>query len=222
VIGFGILIGLGTWQLQRLDWKRELIARAQSQLSAPTAPLPAGDLAGLDFRRVSATGSYVHDAAFAFGFLAEGGRPGARLVTPFQLDDGRVLLVDRGWLPEDLLPPNLPPDLQPSGRRTVEGVARWRGEARRGWMTPADAPEHGRWYGWDVSAMAAALGLPLEPLVLVVERPEGPAGLLKAEPVTIDLPNDHLGYAITWYALALVLLAVYVGFSMSNPRLGRP
>ena len=222
LLGLVVLVGLGTWQLQRLSWKQEVIGHAEAQLAAPAAALPVGDLAGMDFRRVAAAGTYLHEAAFAFGFLAEGGRPGARLVTPFRLEDGRVILVDRGWLPEELLPPALPPVLQPAGTRTLEGVARWRGDFRRGWLTPADAPGQRRWYGWDVPAMAAAMDLPLEPLVLMLERPDGPEGWPKAVPVTIDLPNDHLSYAMTWYGLAVVLLAVYIVFSLTNPRPVRP
>ena len=159
----------------------------------------------LDFRRVTVTGHYLHDDAFAFGFSADDGRSGSQLVTPFQLDDGRVVLVDRGWMPSDLLPPHVPGGLQPRGTITLEGVARWRGSWRRIWLTPANAPELRRWYGWDFDEMAAATGLTLEPLVIVLERSEGDAGLPHARPVEVDFPNDHLSYAITWYSLAGIL-----------------
>ena len=121
-------------------------------------------------------GTYLHDLAFAFGFSAEGGRPGGRLITPFRLTDGRTILVDRGWIPEDLLPPNLPAGLQPAGTVGLEGIARWRGDAKRAWMAPDDTPASRRWYNWDIPAMAAALGLTIEPLEIVLERSEGSAG----------------------------------------------
>ena len=66
------------------------------------------------------------------------------------------------------------------------------------------------------------LGRKRYPLVLMLERPDGPEGWPKAVPVTIDLPNDHLSYAMTWYGLAVVLLAVYIVFSLTNPRPVRP
>lgn len=220
--GLIVLLALGTWQLQRLSWKRGLIAHAQEQLAAPALPLAGADPIALDYRRVSATGTYLHDRAFAFGFTAEGGRPGARLVTPFRLTDGRVFLVDRGWMPEDLLPPLVPDGLQPTGEIAIEGIGRWRGDWRRSWLSPADSPTSWRWYGWDLPAMSAALDLPLEPLELVLERSEGPAGLPRAEPVSVSLPNDHLGYALTWYGLAAVLLAVYILFSSSKPGARQP
>src|SRR5262245_52286513 len=77
--GLAVLLALGTWQLQRLGWKRDLIAHATAQLAAPATPLAAADPAALDYRRVSATGRYLYDAAFGFGFSAEDGRPGSRL-----------------------------------------------------------------------------------------------------------------------------------------------
>ena len=220
--GLIVLLALGTWQLQRLSWKRDLIAHAQEQLAAPAQPLAGSDPATLDYRRVSATGAYLHDRAFAFGFSTEGGRPGSRLVTPFRLTDGRVFLVDRGWMPEELLPPQVPDGLQPMGEIAIEGIGRWRGDWERSWLSPEDSPATRRWYGWDLPAMSAALDLPLEPLELVLERSEGPAGLPRAEPVSVSLPNDHLGYALTWYGLAVVLLAVYILFSSSKPGARQP
>ncbi|MDP9145777.1 MAG: SURF1 family protein [Actinomycetota bacterium] len=217
-----MLVGLGTWQLKRLGWKQELIGHAQAQLAEAALPLPADGLAALDYRRVSASGSYLHNLAFAYGFFAEHGRPGGRLVTPFQSTEGRVILVDRGWLPEELLPPNLPAGLEPGGTVTVEGVARWRGATERPWMAPANTPQERRWFTWDVPAMGQALGRPIEPLELILERSQGPAGLPRAEPVTVDFPNDHLSYALTWYGLAVVLVVVYIMFSLTKPRAAQP
>ena len=70
--------------------------------------------------------------------------------------------------------------------------------------------------------MAAALGLTIEPLEIVLERSEGSAGLPKAETVSIDFPNDHLSYATTWYGLALVLLVIYILFSSTKPGIRQP
>ena len=125
-------------------------------------------------------------------------------------------------MPEDLLPPNVPAGLQPAGTVGLEGIARWRGDAKRAWMAPDDTPALRRWYNWDIPAMAAALGLTIEPLEIVLERSEGSAGLPKAETVSIDFPNDHLSYAITWYGLALVLLVIYILFSSTKPGIRQP
>lgn len=217
LLGLAVLLGLGTWQLHRLAWKRDLIAVAEAGLAAPPVELPPGeDLAAVDFRRVAVLGTYLHGAAFAFGLEASGGEPGARLVTPFRLADGRVILVDRGWLPEDLLPPNVPGGLEPEGPQPLVGVARWRAEPGRNWLTPADQAAGRRWFAWDVPAIAAATGLPVLPLVVTLERSEGPAGLPRATPVRAEFRNDHLGYAVTWYGLAAGLVGVYLLFSFTR------
>lgn len=219
---FVLLASLGTWQAQRLAWKQDLIARAEAGLAAPPAPVPsdpASDLAALDYRRVLTRGRYLHDQAFGFGFSARGGEPGGRLVTPLLLEDGRALLVDRGWLPRALLPPNLPAGLAPEGEVEVAGVARHRAGETRPMFRPDDDPAARRWYGWDFPALAEAVGRPLLPLVLVAQ-PEGvaePGALPLVEPVAVDFPNNHLGYAITWYGLAAALVAVYVAFSLRKP-----
>ena len=218
-LGVALMIGLGTWQLERLAWKTELIRTAEAGLAAPPIDLPPGaDLAALEFRHVAARGTYLHDAAIGLGLTAVGGEPGGRLVTPLRLDDGRVVLVDRGWLPEPLLPPRTPAALQPAGTVSIDGIARWRGNQTAGWMAPANEPEKRRWFSWDYPALRQALGLDLVPVELVLEHGDGTADLPKAQPVTIDLPNDHLGYAITWYGLAVVLLVIYIMSSLSKPE----
>ncbi len=177
VAGLAVLLALGTWQLQRMAWKRDLIAHAEAQLAAPAHPLPAGDLSALDYRRVSASGTYLHDLAFAFGFSAEGGRPGGRLITPFRLDGrpdhpGRSRLDARGPAAAQRA------SRSPAGRHRGRSKASPAGVETRsapGWPPTTRRPQR-RWYNWDIPAMAAALGLTIEPLELVLERSEGSAG----------------------------------------------
>jgi surfeit locus 1 family protein len=217
IVGLMVLASLGTWQMRRLAWKEDLIAQIETRITAPPVELAQGaDLAALNYRHVTARGTYLHDAAFAFGVEASGNEPGARLATPFRLEDGRVILVGRGWLPESLLPPNVPNGLEPEGIITVTGIGRSRVDAQSNAMTPANQPERRRWFSWDVPAMARATGLPLEPFEIVLERSEGPAGLPKANAFRPGIANNHLGYAITWYGLAAGLLAVYLVFSFQR------
>lgn len=217
IVGLAVLLSLGTWQVRRLAWKEGLIARIDRQIAAPAVEIgPGADLAALDFRHVTARGAYLHDAAFAFGVEASGNEPGARLATPFRLEDGRVVLVGRGWLPESLLPPHVPAGLEPQGPVTVTGLGRSRTDPQANWLTPANQPEKRRWFSWDIPAMAEATGLPLQPFEIVLEASEGPAGLPKAGPYRPEIPNNHLSYAITWYGLAAGLLAVYLVFSFGT------
>lgn len=205
-----VLLGLGVWQVQRLAWKNELIARAEAAVRQPASDLPAelGDPAGLAFRRVRVAGSYVAGRAVALGLEKRDGRVGARLLVPFRLEDGRTVLVDRGFVREERLREVLaaPP---PAGRRVLEGVLRPAGGGS--WATPGPDLSVPRWYTADTEAIGRHSGLALEPLVLVLERPEDD-GQSPAEPgpVAIELPNPHLGYAVTWFGLAAALLVFYI------------
>jgi surfeit locus 1 family protein len=220
VLGVALLVSLGTWQLERLAWKEALIAHVEAGLAQPAIDLPAdlADPAALDYRPVRARGRFLPDAAFAFGVSARDGEPGARLVMPLLLADGRTLLVDRGWLPQDLLPPALPKDLRSPVETVVEGVARHHGEHRRSYFQPADDPARGRWFGWDLPAMAEAVGRPLLPIVMVAApSPDAaPGSLPQPAPVRPAFTNNHLGYAITWYGLAAALAGVYLAASLKK------
>jgi surfeit locus 1 family protein len=219
LVGVALLLALGTWQLQRLAWKEALIARVENGLARPAIELPAEpvDYAGLDYQPLSAQGHFLPDAAFAFGLSAHAGEPGAHLIMPLLLNDGRTLLVDRGWLPQDLLPPALPKDLRAVGETTVRGVARYLAAYRRSYFQPVDDPARGRWFGWDLPAMADAIGHHLLPIVLFASPTPGTAATLPhVEPLTPSLPNNHLGYAITWYGLAVALLGVYIVASLKK------
>jgi surfeit locus 1 family protein len=205
-----VLLGLGIWQVQRLAWKNELIARAEAAAREPASDLPVelGDPAGLAFRRVRVAGSYVRDRALALGLENRDGRVGARLLAPFRLEDGRTVLVDRGFVREERLREAVA-GAPPSGRRVLEGVLRAAGGGS--WATPAPDLSVPRWYAADTTAIGRHLGLELAPVVLVLERPEEEGqGLTEPGPVAIELPNPHLGYAVTWFGLAASLLVFYI------------
>ncbi|MCS7266541.1 MAG: SURF1 family protein [Geminicoccaceae bacterium] len=208
-VATALLLGLGSWQLARLGWKNELLARAEAALSAPAEPLPRvlADPPALEFRRVRASGVYLPDTAVALGFLVREGRPGSRLLTAFRLEDGRTVLVDRGFVPEDELARALrrPP---PGGLRELEAVVRTgRGG---GWATPSPDRALPRWYALDIEGIGRHLGLALEPVLLVLEHKDDAEPFPRPEPVVVDLPNPHLGYAATWFGLALALTVFYI------------
>ncbi|MDX6751089.1 SURF1 family protein [Geminicoccaceae bacterium 1502E] len=211
-MALGLLVSLGTWQVARLHWKLDLIARSEQGLALPPVPLPAAttDWAALDFRRVTVAGELLGDRSLAMGTRGEGGRVGAILVTPLKLADGRLLPVERGWLPAELLPPGEPPTLRERRHVELTGVLRWRGDARQAPFTPDNHPETRRWYWYDGEALVRWLDGPVLPVSLAAEGAAGAEGDLVPQTVAVAYRNDHLGYAITWYSLAVVLVIFYV------------
>jgi len=216
--GIVILLGLGTWQLERLAWKERLIAARAEGLAADPVALPgsAADWTAFDFRPVEVTGVFRHDLEQIFGARTFEGRFGHHVLTPLLRSDGTAVLVDRGWVPADRRAPETRAGGQVTGQLTLTGIARFRADDEPGWFTPANEPEARLWYWYDLDAMQEALGLELLPVVVEADAAPVPGGLPVGGRTRIDLPNNHLQYAVTWYGLALALLGVWVAFSLRS------
>jgi surfeit locus 1 family protein len=210
-----VLLGLGTWQVERLFWKEQLIAARAAAVAAPAVDLPASleEARRLEFHRVRATGEFLNDKELYVGATAESGTPGFHVVTPLRLADGRFLLVNRGFVSSDLKDPGKRAAGALPGEVTVEGLLRIPPAGKPAWFIPDNSPARNYWFYVDPAAMAAADGLPSVLPFYVDAGPEpNPGGWPKGGVTRLQLPNDHLQYAITWYALAAALAVVYVLF----------
>jgi len=216
-----LLLGLGTWQMQRLAWKEALIAEREAGLALPPTALPA-DLDEVNtakafaFRKVMVTGVFRHDLEQLFGAMARGNVLGHHILTPLVPADGPAILVDRGWVPADKIDPAFRLDGQLKGEVTISGIARFRWDDRPGAFTPDNDPVAKRWYHYDLEQMAATLGLDLAPIVVEADDTANPGGLPIGGRTRITLTNNHLQYAVTWYGLAATLIGVYIVFRRQN------
>jgi surfeit locus 1 family protein len=214
------LIALGTWQVQRLHWKLGLIAAVNRNLTLPPVSLDTALKLGknAEYRRVALTGRFDHGKeAYVYG-VVEGG-PAYHVVTPLTLEDGRTLLVDRGIVPEKLLDPSRRRAGQVQGTVRVVGV--WRSGSVPGLFTPIPQPARRLWFGRDVAAIAAADHVRIAAPVLVeADATPNPGGWPQGGHTVVSFRNEHLQYAITWYALAAALIGVYVAFHIQKGRLG--
>ena len=216
VPAFMVLVGLCVWQVQRLYWKQELISERETRVAAEPIALPApsgqsggADLAGIEFRRVRLEGAFAHDKEMFLGARSLNGNAGYQVLTPFVLNGGGIVLVNRGWIPVERKPPNSRPEGQVVGTQTLDGIVRLaHGKA---WMQPDNEPDRNMWFYVDLPAMAAASAVDFRTDLYVDAGPaENPGKYPVGGQTRIELPNDHLQYAITWYALAIALAVIYV------------
>jgi surfeit locus 1 family protein len=228
VLAFAILCGLGTWQVQRKAWKEALIAALAERLAAPPTALPTPtawpslDPANDEYRRVQFTAQfdYAGEALVygaASGFRPDVSGPGYWVFTPARLADGGVLIVNRGFVPEGRQDPKWRADGNISGPIAIAGTMRW--PDPRHWFTPNDEPAHNLWFSRDPQAIAAAKGLgPVAPFFVEQETPVPPGGLPQPGKIVVNLPDNHLQYAVTWYGLAIVLVVVFVAWAFSSRK----
>lgn len=192
--GVGFLCGLGIWQVQRMYEKRGQLDEMTAGISVPAVPVPAQlDPEKDRYRPVTAEGRFTGETLYVLS-----GKPmigaGVQVVSVLEMADGRRLLVDRGFLPDDDKYKQL------TVREVkITGNLMWPRDSND--YTPPPDPKTGLWFGRDAVAMAALLKT--EPTFIVAREPTGDG--IEAMPVdTSSIPNDHWGYAITWFLLAAV------------------
>jgi surfeit locus 1 family protein len=210
---FLVLVGLGTWQVQRLFWKEGLIAERQAAVTAPpiAAPRSLAEARALEFHRMAATGRFLNDRELDLGATSDAGLPGFQVITPLVLEDGAVLLVDRGFVPEAKRAPASRPEGELSGEVTVTGLLRLAPEGKPHWFLPDNSAAKNYWFYVDIPAMAAATQQErVLHYYMDADATPIPGGLPVGGQTRLDLPNNHLQYAITWYALAAGLAVIAV------------
>ncbi|MCC7319798.1 MAG: SURF1 family protein [Rubellimicrobium sp.] len=196
--GVALLATLGTWQVQRLAWKTDTIARIEARIGEAPVPVPpAPSEAADEFLPVVVTGALGGQAIRVLASFPGQG-PGARVIAPIHAGD-RAFMVDLGFVPETAPAPDLMVE-----RVEVTGNLHWPDESDS-WTPPPDAAS-GLWFARDVPAMARALGT--EPVLIVARSVTPPLGTSPVPVGTEGIPNNHLGYAVTWFALALAWAAM--------------
>ena len=206
MVMLAVLLGLGTWQVMRLHWKLGLLAQIARAEAAPAVPLPA---APDPFTKVQATGHLRDDLSASYGAEVRdtpvGTELGTQLITPLEVPDGDVILVDRGWVPDKR--PH--PIARAEGDVTVEGYVR--PSDKQSMFSATDNLAAREFYTLDASAIGSALGLHrVAPFILVAMGPSPPEHYPDPAHHLPRPPNNHLSYAITWYGLAVALVVIFV------------
>ena len=211
--GLVLLLGLGTWQVERLAWKNGLIAERQAAIAAPAVPLPRtlDEARALEFHRVRAVGRLLDERELYLHATDADGDAGYHVVTPLALVRGGIVLVDRGFVPVRLKAPDTRAAGNSDGIIEVGGLLRLPPGGKASWFVPENQPGRNEWFTLDPQAMAqAARVADALPFYIDADATPNHGGFPVGGQTPLDLPNNHLQYAITWYALAACLVIVYI------------
>jgi surfeit locus 1 family protein len=213
--GLAVLIGLGLWQLKRLQWKEGLIAQIETRTKSPPLTLAdavAIDRAGRDpsYYRVRVDGRF-HHAKELYLYAVADGRVGWHVIAPLETVNGDRVLVDRGFVPDELKDPSLRALGQVENVVTVTGIVR--SPEIQGLFIPDNEPKANRWFWRDLAGMARSMfpggTIEVAPFFLEAEKSDVPGGWPEGGQTRLEIPNNHLQYAITWFLLAAALLVIY-------------
>ena len=221
---FVFALGLGVWQMERREWKLNLLERiAQNQAAAPIPldGLLTHDPLAFEYGRVKLTGTFLHDKEFDLGARSRKNEVGIQIVTPVRTDDGKIVLFDRGWVPSAKKDPATRAEGQVAGKVELTGIVR-RSQVQRQ-FAPDNVPDKNVWFHVDVPLMRSMAGGKPDPKLdtffLEADAAPNPGGIPIGGQTRLDIPNDHLQYAITWFLLAVALIVIYLVFHHQRGRL---
>ncbi len=226
VVGaFAVLIALGVWQLERKAWKDALIATLAQRISA--SPLPLREqwqkmVSGDEFRRVTVRGEFasVREARVfsgSAGLREDVKGPGYFAFAPLRLPDGAIVVVNRGYVDNRNPDAALKPIALPAQVLEIVGALRW--PERPGWFVTPYSERQDLWFARDHRAMAAQYGWgEVAPFYVEMESPAPAGGVPRPGVLTVKLQSNHLGYALTWFGLAGVLVVVFGFWVRSRHR----
>lgn len=203
---FIVLVGLGSWQVQRLAWKTEIIAYREAMLAEPAVALTDDD-GVIEFRRVLVEGEFLHDKEIYLAANRDG-RFGFQVITPLRRRDGTHVLVSRGWIPPGMREPWLREESRILGMVQIEGVIRT--NPGRSSLSPENDLEKNYWFWRDFAAMATYAGIDAPPFMIEAGPKANPGGVPIGREFKVELRNEHLQYVIIWYSLAVALVVIFV------------
>jgi surfeit locus 1 family protein len=222
LLALGILIALGLWQLERREEKHAMLAQIEARAKSPPAPVEilfaTGD-AFPAYRPATALGTFDHaKEAYVYAPRADTGptRQGFKVLTPFTLTSGGVIIVDRGWVPEMEKDPAKRAHGQVDGVVELEGVLLPSAEPKT--FTPPPDKARRTFFIRDTPAIAKAVGVTLHRTLVFESKTRTDGG---PEPMASgrDIPDNHLSYALTWFSLGVVLLVIYLRYHYVRGRL---
>ncbi len=200
---FVILLGLGTWQVERLRWKEGLLRTIAERVERPAVPAPVGKDNLLEYSHIEAKGIFRHNLEHLLGPRVRNGVSGVHVLTPLERKDGPPILVNRGFVPLELSNPKN--RLEGQVRKDVHISGLLRLPPFAGPFVPENNLEGAFLYQIDLAEIEKLNNISLAPYVLEVGPEPNLGGFPIGGQTNLAIRNAHLGYALTWYGLAAVL-----------------
>jgi surfeit locus 1 family protein len=211
IFGVGLLLSLGTWQLQRLSWKESVLENIAQKFSCPIQEIelllqqPMRTIQQAEYQRVQMTGTFLHDQELKLMAKSFNGKWGFHVITPMVLTSGSTILVDRGWVPDH----GAVEIKRPEGLQTLVGFVRTQSPKTR--FTPPNNLAKSEIFSIEPAEIARFKHLTtLLPFFVVEESHPQKTGFPYSRGLDLNLQNHHLQYAITWYTLAAILILFYI------------
>jgi len=227
--GLAVLIGLGMWQLQRLEWKEGLIARIEARterkpISLERAIELSKTRGNLSYLPLHVEGRFHHKRERYLYSISLDGQPGWHVITPLETVDGIMVLVDRGFVPDNLREPQTRRQGQLQEVVTVTGLIRT--PEAPSLFIPDNDPKANQWFSRDLGAMTRSMfpggTVQVAPFFLEAAESDVPGGWPKGGQTRLKITNNHLQYALTWFSLAVCLAAIYGVYVWGAYRENRP
>ena len=200
-----IFCALGTWQLHRLQWKLDLISEITFGLQSK--PIEYSDSIKKNYQRVNVKGKFDFDKQIYLYSLNDSGKPGYDVVTPFRTNKNQNVLINRGWIKKEFKD-NPSINIEEGAEREIIGLLRE--IYKPNIFKPDNDLENNIWFSLNLEDLKVATGEQFSEFVIFLEDNEAKIPLPKK--ISIDVPNNHLKYAITWYAISISIIFYYLYF----------
>jgi len=205
IIFVTIFCALGTWQLYRLQWKLELISEITFGLDS--SPIEYSNSIEKNYQRVSAKGKFNFDKQIYLYSLNDNGKPGYDVITPFRTNKNENVLVNRGWIKKEL-------KNNPIINKNIEDGQKIIGLLRKIYkpniFKPDNDLKNNIWFSINLEDLKVTSGERFNEFVIFLEDNQAKTPIPRK--ISIDVPNNHLKYAITWYAISISIIFYYLYF----------
>ena len=198
-----LLFSLGTWQLYRLQWKQDLISQIDRGLKS--TPIKYTKTVNNNYQRVFLEGQYNFENQIYLYSLNKKGQPGFDVITPFQTLDSENILINRGWINKEM---KNKAEINLVNKNLTQGLLRK--IVKKNMFKPDNDIEKNVWFSININEIQEITGKNFSNFVLFLE--DKTINLPTPKKITIDVPNNHLKYAITWYSISISIFFYFLYF----------